>query len=127
MANAVSIPVSEELMVLVTRVTAAYVYENRQRTEKRVTNDLGQPLTRITGLSVLLSDFREVTLEVPDHLAQDVSLRQLILVSGVNAKAEMTARDFDMAVKIKGIEEVRALYSDIVPLWETLIKDGAES
>ena len=126
MANFVSIPFTEKIFLIVQRVTPAYVYENRQRTEKRVVNDLGQPITRVAGIGVAFSDFRELTLEVPDHMIQDIAPKDCIFVGGLKAIAEMSARDFDMSVKVKGIDYITKYDSTALELWEEIIAEAGE-
>lgn len=125
MANP-TIPMTEPAPAIVTRVSAAQVYENGTRTDKRVLDEQGRPVSRVRGFGRLFGSIQEITIEIPDHLAETVAPGQIVVAAGNRLMASLKGSDFGaVSMTVQGAEDLRIVGS-ADEVFDSLAKAGAK-
>jgi len=97
------IPMQEEVPVIVLRVTPGHVYKDNKKTDQRVVDEAGRPVTRVRAFGRALGATGELTIEVPDAIA-DVAPGDVIAPTG-DLSAELRGGDFGaIEMKILGAQ-----------------------
>lgn len=105
MANP-TIPVQETVTAFVLRVSQAYQYRDGKRTDQRVVDAQGRPVTRITAFGRLFGSVTEFQIEVPDPLAEQAQLGDVIAPFG-QIHAELRGGDYgSINSKLVGVEQL---------------------
>lgn len=124
---AVVVPVSELNPAIVTRVSQAYEYEGGKRTDKRVVNEVGAPISRLTVFGRIMGNFQEYTIEAPDMFVENLESGKIVIPEGENLGAEISGADFGgIRVKIVQVDTVNVLSFDAGAAWDTWVKQYEE-
>ena len=117
---------TEPAPAIVTRVSAAQVYENGTRTDKRVLDEQGRPVSRVRGFGRLFGSIQEITIEIPDHLAETVAPGQIVVAAGNRLMASLKGSDFGaVSMTVLGAEDLRIVGS-ADEVFDSLAKAGAK-
>lgn len=106
-----SYPVPSGLAVMIRRGREAFEYQGGERSDRRVTDENGVPITRITATGVLKPDVvDDFTVEVPDALTDGLAEGDFVQLHGSNMLASLRGADFGaVRTKITGVEKVERL------------------
>lgn len=106
---AINVPINETITAISLRVTPAYVYRAQKKTDERIFDEDGRPVTRITTFGRVLGSIQEFQIEVPDHIAEGVNIGTVIAPVG-RLSAELRGGDFGaLNAKVKGAEKIVAV------------------
>src|SRR5699024_8368173 len=108
------------------RVTQAYRYVDGRRSDQRVADDAGRPITRVRAFGRALGSTGELTIEVPDAVADEVAPGDVIAPSG-ELRAELRGGDFGaIEVKIVGAESLTSV-STAEAVFDGLQRDAVKA
>lgn len=125
MANP-SIPIFEPTPAFVTRVTPAFVYENEKKTDRRVLDELGRPITRVRAFGSLFGSVGEFTLVVPDQAVESVNVNDVVIAEGTNVVADLRGGDYgSVNSTIRGAEHLRGA-GNAQQVFEQLAKQASK-
>lgn len=123
MATTPTIPLPALPPVIVTRISEAYQYAGGARTDIRVTDEHGQPLSRIRGIGLVLGAVQEITIEAPDTACEAIAEGDVVLAEG-NLVAQLRGGDFGaISVKVLGAQRI-SRYATAVEIFEGLDKQA---
>lgn len=124
---AVNVPVLEDVTAIVLRVSEAYEYENQKRTDKRVANEQGAPISRLSCFGNIFGSFQEFTIELPDVQAKNYAENTVAFVPGGKSIARMTPGDFgSMRIALQGVTENTPLGSAVAG-WNAMLSSLLEA
>jgi hypothetical protein len=100
------VQIRETVTAISLRVTPGYKYRAQKKTDERILDEDGRPLTRITGFGRVLGSIQEFQIEVPDQVAEEVSVGTVIAPVG-NLTVELRGGDFGaLNAKVRGADKI---------------------
>lgn len=107
---AISIPVTESVVAIVTRISPQYVYENGKKTEVRVADETGRPLSSVSLFGKLFGDYKEFSASVPDVLLEGLQTKTFIKPMGADLRAQVSGADYGTTrEKLFQVEQILVL------------------
>lgn len=109
MANPI-VPLAEPVTGVVTRIFQPWAYVDGNKTDKRAVDDQGRPISRVRVFGRLLGSSQEITIDVPDHVAEGIEPEHAVLVVGSDLRALLKGGDFGaVEAKVLGTEALKVV------------------
>lgn len=89
------LPISELRAVAMSAPREAFVFENGKKGEKRVVDASGRSISRVKAVGAVVGDeLIELSLEIPDKIADEVQAGDVVVVTGENMFCDVKGGDF---------------------------------